>query len=163
MIRFACEDDAPAISRIYNHYVSQTTVTFEIEPVSDCIMVDRIREVSNAALPWFVYEDDDTEEILGYAYANKWKGRCAYRHSVESTVYLHSGKTGKGLGTALYDRLLNELQKRGIHVVIGGIALPNFASVALHEKMGFQNAGHFAEVGRKFDRWIDVGYWHRFL
>jgi L-amino acid N-acyltransferase YncA len=86
-------------------------------------------------------------------------GRCAYRYSVESTVYLDPSFTGKGVGTRLYERLLASLRASGIHVVIGGIALPNPRSVAFHEKFGLTKAAHFNEVGFKFGEWIDVGYW----
>jgi len=98
-------------------------------------------------------------QILGYAYASKWKGRCAYKSSVESTVYLDNALLSKGLGTVLYDALLKILREKQYHIVIGGIALPNDKSIALHEKFGFQKVGHFKEVGYKFDRWVDVGYW----
>ncbi|HEV7431928.1 MAG TPA: GNAT family N-acetyltransferase, partial [Steroidobacteraceae bacterium] len=92
-------------------------------------------------------------------YASRWKGRCAYRYSVESTVYLEPLAVGQGLGTALYSALFARLQELGCHVVIGGIALPNAASVALHEKFGMRQVAHFAQVGNKFGRWVDVGYW----
>jgi phosphinothricin acetyltransferase len=82
---------------------------------------------------------------------------------VESTVYLDHHSVGRGLGTMLYEALMVELQHKAWHVVIGGIALPNAASVALHEKLGFTKAAHYHEVGIKFDRWIDVGYWEKTL
>jgi len=96
-------------------------------------------------------------------HASKWKGRCAYRFSVEATVYLKTGKLGKGIGTKLYTALLNDLRKRNIHAVIGGIALPNKESQYLHEKFGFKKVAHFTEVGYKFNKWIDVGYWELLL
>jgi len=101
--------------------------------------------------------------LLGYCYASKWKGRCAYRYSVESTVYLSPDATGKGIGSKLYGTLLAELRQRQFHTVIGGIALPNPASVALHEKLGFEKVAQFRQVGNKFGRWIDVGYWQLLL
>jgi phosphinothricin acetyltransferase len=78
-------------------------------------------------------------------------------------VYLHPASVGKGIGSRLYDALLTELRGRQIHTVIGGIALPNKASVALHERFGFEKIAHFKEVGRKFGEWIDVGYWQLIL
>lgn len=102
-------------------------------------------------------------QLLGYCYASKWKGRCAYRYSVESTVYLSPDATGKGIGSKLYGTLLAELRQRQFHTVIGGIALPNPASVALHEKLGFEKVAQFRQVGNKFGRWIDVGYWQLLL
>jgi len=96
-------------------------------------------------------------------YASKWHGRSAYRFSTEITVYLAPAHVGRGIGSQLYARLFPILRDRGIHAVIGGIALPNEASVALHEKFGLEKVAHFKEVGYKFDRWIDVGSWQGIL
>ena len=101
--------------------------------------------------------------VVGYAYATRWRARAAYRESVESSVYLAPEATGRGLGRALYDVLLPELRGSGLHAVIGGITLPNAASVALHEALGFTHVGTFREVGYKFGRRIDVGYWQKQL
>jgi phosphinothricin acetyltransferase len=120
-------------------------------------MASRVREVIDAGLPWVVAEVND--RVVGYAYASKWKGRCAYRFSVESSVYVATDHTGQGIGSKLYDALLDRLRAGKTHVVIGGIALPNEGSVALHERLGFRKVAHFNEVGFKFERWIDVGYW----
>jgi len=160
MIRPATSADAAAIAGIYNHYVLNTSVTFEEEALSAAAMAARMSEVL-PSLPWLVTVEEGT--ILGYAYAGKWKTRSAYRHSIEATVYLAQDATGRGLGTPLYRRLIDDLRLRGFHVVIGGVALPNEASVALHAKLGFQKVAHFKEVGWKFGRWIDVGYWELIL
>jgi phosphinothricin acetyltransferase len=105
-----------------------------------------------------VAEEEDS--IVGYAYANPWKQqRTAYRFSVEITVYVKQGCVKRGVGSALYTRLFELLRERGIHSVIGGIAQPNDASIALHEKMGLSKVAHFREVGFKHGRWVDVGYW----
>ncbi len=122
-------------------------------------MSARVEEVCTARLPWLVAQSRDG--VIGFAYASAWKGRCAYRYSVESTVYLEPGAAGRGLGTALYSALLERLRELGCHAVIGGIALPNEPSVALHEKLGMRKVAHFAQVGFKFGRWVDVGYWQR--
>jgi len=161
MLRSATVIDAPAIAGIYNHYVLNTIVTFEEDPVSPSEMVGRIADLAAAGLPWFVWEENG--QVLGYSYASKWKSRCAYRYSVESTVYLDQAATGRGLGTKLYTALIDELRQHKIHGIIGGIALPNEASVALHEKLGFEKIGQFREVGWKFEKWIDVGYWELIL
>jgi len=100
---------------------------------------------------------------MGYAYANKWKSRRAYKHSVESTIYIQSGELYKGIGTILYGELINRLKNLGFHSIIGGIAMPNEASINLHEKLGFEKVAHFKEVGFKFEKWIDVGYWELLL
>jgi len=156
MVRLATISDASQVAEIYNHFVEKTIVTFEETPLTIQEAEKWIVETTSK-FPWFVFEEDS--ELLGYAYASSWKSRCAYRNSVESTVYLRPTAFGKGIGSKLYDRLLTELKKLGFHTVIGGIALPNEASIALHEKFGFEKIGHFKEVGNKFNQWIDVGYW----
>ena len=160
-IRAASGSDAGDVAEIYNYYVNETIVTFEEESVSTSEMARRIDEVGSASLPWLVAEVD--RRIVGYAYASKWKGRCAYRFSSEVTVYLARAQVGLGLGSGLYAELFPLLRKQGVHVAIGGIALPNLASVALHEKFGMHKVAHFEQVGFKFGRWIDVGYWQRTL
>jgi phosphinothricin acetyltransferase len=160
-IRSATSADAAVIAGIYNHYVLNTSVTFEEEAITAAEMAKRIGEALGSSLPWLVAVENGT--ILGYAYASKWKARSAYRHSAEATVYLAKEATGRGFGTQLYTQLIDELRLRRLHVVIGGVALPNEASVALHAKLGFQKVAHFKEVGRKFGHWIDVGYWQLFL
>lgn len=160
MIRSVERDDAGAIRDIQNHYIENTIFTFEEEKMSVERMHDRIREVTES-LPWLVFEEGGV--LIGYAYATWWKSRAAYRHSVESTVYLSPHATGRGIGSRLYDELIGLLGDREIHAAVGGIALPNPASVALHEKMGFEKVAHFREVGRKFNQWIDVGYWERII
>jgi L-amino acid N-acyltransferase YncA len=161
IIRTAGPNDGGPISRIYNHYVANTIVTFEEEPVSGEQMTGRIEEVRSASLPWLVAEVD--RALAGYAYASRWKGRCAYRFSVEVTVYLDPAHTGRGIGSRLFEQLLAELRQRGFRTALGGIALPNDASIALHERFGFSKAAHFEQVGFKFGRWIDVGYWQLLL
>ena len=157
IIRSASSTDAAAISRIYNPYIETTAITFEEVKVTEEEMARRIADVASAELPWLVLEVGNV--LVGYAYATKWRARMAYRFSVESTVYLDPSDAGKGFGTILYNALLQELRRRGLHLVVGGIALPNAGSVALHEKLGFKKVAHFTEVGLKFGRWIDVGYW----
>ena len=156
MIRIVKPEDAGDIAEIYNHYILNSTITFEEIPVTVEEMGERIKSI-NSGFPWIVYEND--RQILGYAYACKWKPRSAYKHSVESTVYLRHDKFKKGLGFLLYSELIRRLVMLDFHTVIGGIALPNEASIALHEKLGFKKVAHFKEVGFKFDQWIDVGYW----
>ncbi len=161
MIRQATTADAAAIAAIYNHYVRNTSVTFEEQAVTTEQMAERIVQVQADALPWLVLEQNG--ELLGYAYATKWRVRSAYRFSVESTVYVKEGIIGQGIGSQLYHQLLNELKALGLHLVIGGITLPNEKSVALHEKFGFEKCGHFQQVGYKFEQWRDVGYWQKLL
>jgi len=105
----------------------------------------------------------DADGIAGFAYANRWKTRSAYRHSVETTIYLEQGREGRGIGSVLYSALLPILKSQGIHAVIGGAAMPNDASVALHEKLGFERVATFRQVGFKHGRWVDVAYWQLVL
>lgn len=160
VIRRVTSADAAAIAEIYNHYVTKTAVTFEAEPVSSAGMLGRIEETFSS-LPWLVFEFEGA--LIGYAFASPWKSRCAYRYSVESTIYLRPESTGQGCGTPLYRQLIKEVGQLGFHSMIGGIALPNPSSERLHEKLGFKKIAHFKEVGWKFERWIDVGYWQLLL
>ena len=161
MIRSAEAGDANSLAELYNYYVSHSVTTFEETPVSGEEMGSRVSQVQAIGLPWLVLESEGA--IRGYACAVRWKSREAYRHSVESTIYLEQGQTGRGHGVELYRCLLEQLRVLDVHSVLGGIALPNDPSVALHEKMGFTKVAHLSEVGYKFGRWIDVGYWQHLL
>jgi phosphinothricin acetyltransferase len=160
MIRLATPDDAAAVCAIYNYYIANTTISFEENPVDAADMAQRIENI-NSKHCWFVYEENGV--IEGYAYATPWRVRSAYRHSVETSVYIRHDLGGKGIGTALYTHMLAELRRRDIRAVIGGIALPNPASVALHERMGYMQVAHFVDVGFKHGKWVDVGYWELLL
>lgn len=160
-IRIARPGDADAIAEIYNHYVASSIATFELAQVDATEMAARVTDVASHGLPWIVAEADS--RILGYAYAGRWRTRAGYRHSVETSIYLAPDATGRGLGGGLYDHLLAMLPALGVHAVIGGIALPNPASEALHQRLGFEPVARFREVGLKFGRWIDVAYWQRCL
>ena len=160
MIRPVKSADVQAICDIYNYYIENTFITFEEQKVTAGQMQERIDNVRQK-YDWFVYEKEG--EVIGYCYATGWRARSAYRFSVETTVYLKNGYEGNGVGTALYRHLIEDLIRRDIHSFIGGISLPNDSSVALHEKMGFQKIAHFREVGQKFNKWIDVGYWQLVL
>lgn len=160
MIRACLPSDASRICEIYNHYVMATVITFEEVPVTEPEMAQRITSVG-ASLPWLVWEQNGV--IAGYAYASPWKQRSAYRFSVESSVYLCPDFVHQGIGTELYEALIADLRRHDVHCVVGGIALPNPASVGLHEKLGFAKIGQFREVGLKFRQWVDVGYWELLL
>ncbi|SDX83654.1 phosphinothricin acetyltransferase [Lutibacter oricola] len=156
MIRKVKLSDALAIADIYNFHVYNTIVTFDLTPVSEEIIKHKIETVT-AKYPWFVFEENN--KIVGYAYASCWKDRSAYDATVESSIYLNENSIGKGIGKKLYQHLLDYLKANNFHIVIGGISLPNEASIAIHEKFGFEKVAHFKEVGFKFNKWIDVGYW----
>jgi L-amino acid N-acyltransferase YncA len=155
-IRNATLDDAPAIAEIYNHYIANSIATFEEDELSGDDMAGRIIAIAGD-YPFLVVCEGST--VCGYAYAARWNERSAYRYTVISTIYLADGIERKGHGTALYGALLERLRAQPYRVVIGGISLPNQASVALHEKLGFRKVAHFEQVGFKFGKWIDVGYW----
>lgn len=159
MIRAARPSDAQSICDIYNDYVENSYSTFdEFKIRAEVFQL----QITSGVLPWLIFTDDSDETIvLGYAFAKPWKERAAYRHTVETSVYIASNATGKRIGTRLYEKLINELVHCEIHTAIAGIALPNAASVALHERLGFEKVAHFKRTGRKFDRWIDVGYWQK--
>ena len=155
-IRRATPADAPAIARIYNWYVENTVVTFEVDPVSDDEMARRIASTLEK-YEWLVSERGG--ELLGYAYAGRFRERAAYRFITESTIYLRNGLQGQGLGKPLYRATIERTFALGYTSLIGAIALPNVASVRLHESLGFEKVGQLRRVGWKHERWIDVGSW----
>lgn len=155
MIRTVSLDDAAACAEIYAPACLVTAASFEESAPSVSEMRARIAAVS-ARYPWLVYVEDGL--VVGYAYANAHRERVSYRTSVDFTVYIREGFHGRGIGRALYAELLSRV--RGVyHRAYAGITLPNAGSVALHEAFGFRLVGVYSEVGRKFDRWHDVGWW----
>jgi L-amino acid N-acyltransferase YncA len=160
MLRPVHLSDAPAIARLYQHYVTTTTISFETEPPSESEIAARIQKIT-ARHSWLVYESNDT--LLGYAYTSTFRERRAYQATVESTIYLDQAAIGQGIGRALYQALLNDAAAKQYREVLGVIALPNELSVKLHEKLGFVKVAHLEKIGYKFDRWIDVGIWQKHL
>jgi len=157
MLRPVEEKDAQAIVDIYNYYIEHTAVTFEEETLNVDDMLLRINKIGQVGHIWLVAELNN--KVVGYAYSAPWRERSAYRFSCEITVYLSAEAKGKGLGTSLYQALFVQLKNMDIKTVIGGITLPNDASIALHEKLGMEKVAHFTDVGLKFNQWLDVGYW----
>ena len=157
MIRESTNSDARIIAEIYNYYIINTTISFELDPITPDEIVHRMKKYKEIG-PYLVCEENG--EIVGYTYVSRFRERKAYEHSIESTIYLKNGYGGKGLGSKLYSELLSKVSQE-YHTITAGIALPNDASVRLHEKCGFKKVGHFSEVGRKFGRWIDVGFWQK--
>lgn len=156
-IRPASPADALQIAEIYNHYIATSHATFEINPIHANEMLRRMEDGRAADYPFLVCQEKG--EIVGYAYGRQFRSRRAYKYSIEISVYIRPGHEEKSIGTLLYENLFSEIKSRDFHAVVAGISLPNDASVRLHEKFGFEKVAHFREVGRKFDRWIDVGYW----
>jgi L-amino acid N-acyltransferase YncA len=156
-IRAADREDAEQIVEIYNHYIATSHATFELEAIDGAEMARRITDTVGQGYPFLVAEEN--RAVGGYAYGRPFRPRPGYRHAVEVAVYVHPERQGIGIGKQLYDHLLPMLFDNGAHSLIATIALPNDSSVRLHENFGFVKSGHFREVGRKFDRWVDVGYW----
>ncbi len=157
MIRLATPQDAAAIAAIYDPEVVSTAISFEEEPPGAAGMERRISGGSPFA-PWLV-DDEAGTGVLGYAYASKHRERAAYRWSVDVAVYVGADQRGKGVGRALYTSLLALLRLQGFYAAHAGITLPNPASVALHERMGFAPVGIYRAVGYKLGAWRDVGWW----
>ena len=155
-IRSATPADAAGILVIYAPIVKTSAISFELEPPGIEEFADRITTVMEEN-PWLVKEQEG--RITGYAYATPFRSRAAYSHTRESSVYVHPHHHRKGVGRELMLALIDELAARGAHRVVAGATLPNPGSAALHESLGFQYVGTFHEVGRKFDRWHDVGFW----
>jgi phosphinothricin acetyltransferase len=157
MIRLATKADAEAIARIYDPIVAGTAISFEDDPPGPLEMERRIQQTL-AFVPWLV---DATEDgaVRGYAYASRHRDRAAYRWSVDVAVYVHPDHRRKGLGLALYTALFKLLPRQGFHAAHAGITLPNAASVALHEALGFRPVGVYRAVGYKLGAWRDVGWW----
>lgn len=154
MIRPVELQDAAAISRIYNHYVKETTVSFETEPLTESGMARRIASIAQH-YPYFVHENADGE-VTGYCYVHPWKERAAYDGTVETTIYLKAGTEAHGTGTLLMERLIAECRARGYRVLIACVTAENAASVAFHKRIGFEQVSHFKNVGCKFGRLLDV-------
>jgi phosphinothricin acetyltransferase len=159
-IRRATAEDAAAIASIYAPYVRASVVSFETEAPDPGEMQHRIEAVGDA-YPWLVAEDGEGSPIIGYAYGCAFRTRLAYRFTVETTVYVAEGAHGRGIGGALYRRLLGLLEAQGFTQAIGAITIPNEASIRLHEALGFVRAGTYDMVGYKLGEWRSVGLWQR--
>ncbi len=156
-IRPATPDDAASLLAIYRPVVLNTATSFELTPPSVAEFGGRIdRALSEWA--WLVAED--AGQPVAYAYATPHRSRGAYKWSVETSVYVAETHRRQGLGTLLYAALMPVLVEQGYCNAYAGITLPNAASVALHQRAGFQAVGVFRSVGRKFGAWHDVSWWH---
>jgi phosphinothricin acetyltransferase len=156
-IRAATPADAPVLLEIYRPYVETTAVSFELEVPS---LEEFERRISVAVAGWSWLVAVTSGRLVGYAYGSAHRARAAYRTSVETSAYVHPDYFRQGIGRALYTRLLDELGERGFGSAFAGITLPNDASVAFHESLGFERIGVFPRVGRKFGRWHDVAWFY---
>jgi len=155
-IRVARSSDTEAVAAIYAPIVRDTTISFEVEPPTSEEIARRIVKTLETH-PWLVAERDG--QVIGYAYAGKHRDRAAYRWSVDISAYVDERARRQGVGRALYERLIVILKRQGFHNAYAGIALPNNASVGLHEAAGFKPLGIYKEVGFKHGQWRDVGWW----
>ncbi len=155
-LRLAAAPDFAAIAAITNHYIATTAIHFGDRPVTAAELRELWEEHAQV-YPWLVVEA--AGKVAGYAKAGVFRARAAYRWTTEIGVYLDPACRGRGLGRLVYGRLCAMLQVQGFHAAIGGIAMPNDASVRLHEQLGFTHWGTLRRAGRKFDRWHDVSFW----
>ena len=159
-VRPATADDLKAVNDIYNHYVAESHITFDVEPMS----MEQRRE-------WFthygpagrhrLFVAEDGGRVVGFASSSRFRPKPGYLTSVETSVYLEPDATGRGAGARLYESLFKSLEGEDVHRAYAGIALPNPASIALHEKFGFKRVAHFTEQGRKFGRYWDVAWFEK--
>lgn len=146
-------DDAQAITDIYNPFITQTTVSFETEPLSVEVMRQRIEEIS-ANYPYFICEEEG--KVCGYCYVHAWKERKAYAGTLEVTIYLSPSAQGRGIGTKMLKRLIDVCKQRGTKALIACITEGNNHSIRLHQSLGFKQVSHFKNVGYKFGKMLDV-------
>ena len=160
MIRPATEGDLEAINLVYNHYVRETHITFDDGPIS-----------MEARREWFshyattgrhrLFVAAEHGQVVGYASSSRFRPKPGYNTSVEMSIFIAPESVGRGLGAKLYAELFLALEGEDVHRAYAGIALPNPASIALHERFGFKRVAHFSEQGRKFGRYWDVDWFER--
>ncbi len=163
VIRRATSSDLPRLTEIYNHYIQNTAITFDLEPFS----VEERRKL------WFakfsdagrhqLFVAEERGKVAGFAGTTGFREKRAYDTTVETTIYCAPEDTGRGLGTKLYQALFEALRDEDIRLAVAGITLPNEASIAVHERFGFALVGVMHEVGRKFDRYWDVAWYEKRL
>jgi phosphinothricin acetyltransferase len=162
-IRPAVLSDLPALTDIYNHYIVNTTITFDLAPFAPAERRAWFDDHAPSGRHRLIVAVDagDSPGILGYASTSRWRPKAAYETTVESSVYCRTDAVGRGIGTRLYRALFESITEEDVHRIVAGVSLPNPASVALHERVGFERVGVFASVGRKFGRYWDVAWFQR--
>ena len=161
-IRPASIDDLPALAEIYNYYVVHTAISFDLEPVT----IDERREwFQQFAVtgPYRLLVAENAGKVVGYAGSFRFRTRKAYDSTVETTVYCAPEAVGRGIGHLLYGALFDALRDEELRMAVAAIAVPNPASIALHERLGFTLAGLLHEIGRKSDRYWDVAWYEKRL
>lgn len=162
-VRTAAVTDAAAINRIYNHYVRNTSTTFDLEPWSTKHREAWIAEFAGDENPHHAVVTELDGEITGFAYNSGFRHRAAYRLSTETTIYTDPENQARGTGTALYETLFQRIEKTGLHRAYAVIALPNPRSIAFHRRFGFASIGTLHQVGHKFGRYVDVTWFEKKL
>jgi phosphinothricin acetyltransferase len=152
----ATGNDAAGVLAIYAPIVNETAISFELEPPTAGQMRERIESTLDM-LPWLVAEQE--HQVIGYAYASRYRQRAAYQWAAETSAYVRADARRSGVARALYAALLEILRDLSYRSALAGIALPNDASVAFHESMGFTPIGIYQKVGYKLGTWHDVGWW----
>lgn len=158
VIRDVRSGDIERLTDIYNYYIANTHVLFDEKEITIDFMTAKIQSVLDAAMPWLVAVDPDGL-VIGFACAKQWREKNAYKHTAELTIYLDHHRHKQGLGTEMFTELFEALRLKSFNMVVSLITLPNDASIALHEKFGMEKVAHFEEMGFKFGRWIDIGFW----
>jgi phosphinothricin acetyltransferase len=160
-VRLATPDDLEALTDIYNYYVVNTTITFDLRPFTPEERRSWFEEHKAAGPHRLLVATGAAGTCVGYASTSRWRPKPAYDTTVEASVYCHPDAVGTGCGTTLYTALFDSLQHEDVQTVVAGVSLPNARSVSLHERFGFRSVGVFHAVGRKFDRYWDVAWFER--
>ena len=160
IIRNVLNSDIPQVVEILNHYVRNDSCTFQINTYSISEISEKIAEITKV-YPYIVMEEGN--EVIGFAYASRWREKNAYDKSAETTIYLNPKHKYRGLGKILYQELIEQLREKNFRLLVACLTLPNPSSVRLHESLGFEKAGEFRDAGYKFNRWCDVGFWQKVL
>ena len=160
IIRNVLNSDIPQVVEILNHYVRNDSCTFQINTYSISEISEKIAEITKV-YPYIVMEEDN--EVIGFAYASRWREKNAYDKSAETTIYLNPKHKYRGLGKILYQELIEQLREKNFRLLVACLTLPNPSSVRLHESLGFEKVGEFKDAGYKFNRWYNVGFWQKVL
>jgi phosphinothricin acetyltransferase len=163
LVRPAALDDLPALTAIYNHYIVNSTITFDVRPFEPEERRGWFDDHASSGRHRLLVSAGADGTILGYATTSRWRPKAAYDTTVESSVYCHPDAIGRRVGTQLYAALFDAIAGEDVHRVVAGVAQPNPASVALHQRFGFRQVGVFSSVGRKFGNYWDVAWFERAL
>jgi phosphinothricin acetyltransferase len=163
LIRPATLADLPPLTELYNYYVVNTPITFDLQPLTVEQRRQWFQEHADEGRHRLLVADEGEGQVVGYATTSRFRTKAAYDTTVESSVYCRFDRVGRGIGTALYQALFEALKGEDINRIVAGVTLPNPASIALHERCGFRQVGALSSVGRKFDRYWDVAWFERAL